>query len=112
MQICQEHWDMLRQARGIDHLIAKDVVAAVATVKAELAGDSTSYDPLMGCNWMIIIRALKEGGPYLLGEKADGTQYCPICEAVANGYPVEQWIDGPADAALKYCQEQRLVTVN
>lgn len=112
MQICKEHWEKLRAAlatRGLDHLGAKSGEQAVADMNADLEGDERAYDPLMGCNWMITSRALSIGGLYLLGTKEDGSQYCPVCEAVAGGVEEKDWIDGPADAALAHCREAGLV---
>lgn len=71
MNICQDHWDRLREAikdRGLDHLVAPDGEIAVAQVKAELeAGEQTptSYDPLMGAYWAIASNAgqtIRESG--------------------------------------------------
>lgn len=112
MQFCKEHWAQLRAAievRGLSHLIAKSGEQAFANIKAELEGEASPYDPLMDCNWMIINRALAYGGLYLMGTKENGEQYCPVCEAVANGAEEKFWIDGPADAVLEHCRGKGLV---
>lgn len=120
MKICEPHWDKLRTAikdRGIDHLGAKNGKDAVDNVAEELQGGQPDYDPTMACNMMIWNQALKMGGLYLMGQKEDGSEYCPICEAIAHmspppGMTKEQqersWIDGPADAALDECRKRGL----
>jgi hypothetical protein len=112
VKFCQPHWDMLRAAikvRGIDHLGAKTGEAAIADIKAELEQTERDYDPLMDCHWMITSRAVKAGGLAVMCSKPDGSQYCPVCEAVAHGAPEESWINGPADAALEICRTKGLV---
>lgn len=123
MKFCQKHWDMLRsaiEARGLMHLVAKSGEAAMERAVEEVEGraDDTSYDPLMSAHWMISGRAIEMGGLYLMTG-----DLCPICEVVENtshwpregeSEPVgaawveKQWIEGPADAALAYCQERGL----
>jgi hypothetical protein len=56
------------------------------------------------------------GGLYLMTAKEDGTMHCPICEAVAHKphdaevqWVEDYWIQGPADATLKECQDRGLV---
>lgn len=111
MKMCQPHWDKLRKAisdRGMDHLIAKSGELAARTIVKELEGNATplDYDPLMDCNNMIFAHALKCGGLAMLcGEP----ERCPICEAVSHGADESWWINGPADAALGYAKENKLV---
>lgn len=112
MRICQPHWDRLRQAlanRGLDHLGAKTSEQAFENMAADVRGEVHPYDPLMDCHWMIVSRALDIGGLYLLGLREDGGQHCPICEAVKFGQSEDDWIDGPADTALRYCREASLI---
>lgn len=121
MKICADHWAKVREAikaRGLDHLGAKSGQEAMADAVTQLQGGETQYDPLMDCNNMIWGRGLELGGLYLMGQKEDGSEYCPICEALAHMEPAlgetkEQqeryWIDGPADAALKCAREKGLV---
>lgn len=121
MKLCQSHWDMLRAAlkeRGIDHLGAKTGHEVIEDMKTELAGGDTDFDPLMCCNYMIWNRGLELGGLYLMGQKDDGSEYCPICEALdhmepppgeTREYCERLWIDGPADAALNECRRCGLV---
>jgi hypothetical protein len=122
MRICQPHWDKLRTAiknRGLSHLGAKSGEEAITDAVTELKGGTPDYDPLMSCHWMITSQALKMGGLYLMGAKPDGTEYCPICEAVAHMNPPEgmtkeqqelSWINGPADAALEECRRLGIVS--
>ncbi len=124
MKFCQAHWDKLREAvkvRGLWHLVAQNGEQAIENEIAKIEGraDNRNYDPLMSCHWMIVNRALDLGGLYLMTG-----DYCPICESIKhtvgklkdeNDQPCTQegeeryWIDGPADAALKHCQEIGLV---
>lgn len=121
MKCCQRHWDMLRSAvesRGLMHLTAKDSKTALENVVTELQGGDVPYDPLMSCWWMITNKALQLGGLYLMSG-----DLCPICEAVHHlaDLPIEEggppageawveneWVNGPADAALQHCREQGL----
>lgn len=113
MKICPGHWGKLRaalDARGIGHLGAKSGEEAVSNITEQLEGGSPAYDPLMDCNNMIWSRGLEAGGLYLMGQKEDGSHYCPICEAISHGAGDEKfWIDGPADAVLGHCRKLRLV---
>jgi hypothetical protein len=113
MKMCQDHWDKLRKAiadRGLDHLGAKTGEQASADAVAQIEGRETEYDPLMSCHWMIATESLKMGGVYMMFQKEDGTEYCPICEALSHNCGTEKnWIDGPADAVLAHCRELKLV---
>ena len=122
MRICQDHWDKLKAAikdRGLDHLVAKsgeEAAAMIAMITARLSGDKSQYDPLVDCHWMISRKGLEEGGLYLMGQKEDGSPYCPICVALAHlpddvtlEEAVAYWIDGPANAALEHCRKLGLV---
>jgi hypothetical protein len=117
MKFCQDHWNKLRTAmtaRGLDHLGAKSGEDAIASVKAELDGEETEFDPLMACHWMITSRAIEIGGLYLMTKKEDGGDYCPICEAAAHadvplGVVEDYWINGPADAAQAEARKRGLV---
>jgi len=116
MQICQHHWDLLRQAmedRGLGHLSSKE--AAKAQIEGELAGEPAEErprDPLMSANFAIMGKAMEMGGLYMMmGD------LCPICEAIKhtagkykdpktdqimNEHEIERWwIDNPADAELE-----------
>jgi hypothetical protein len=121
MKICKPHWDKLRTAlreRGIDHLGAKSGKEAADDAVTELQGGDPEYDPTMACNNMIWSQGLKMGGLYLMSQKEDGSEYCPICEAIAHMQPPSgmtkeeqerSWIDGPADAALAESRRRGLV---
>jgi hypothetical protein len=112
MKFCQPHWDRLRNAikeRGIDHLGAKTGEQVIEEMKADLEGQKRPYDPLLDCHWMITCRAMELGGLYLMTQKEDGSNYCPICEVIAHGGDEDHWINGPADAALEECRKRGLV---
>lgn len=130
MQMCQDHWDKLKQAikdRGLDHLGAKNAQEIIQDAKDQIAGKETGFDPLMACNWMIHSKALEVGGMQLLFPNEDGSLKCSICEAIKHRHDsysqqelaaygevtlemVEKfWIDGPADSVLERCRELGLV---
>jgi hypothetical protein len=112
MKICPNHWQELRAAlddRGIGTIGAKSGEEAHENVMTELEGGQAPYDPLMSCNMMIWSNGLRAGGLYLMGQKEDGSAYCPICEAVAHGHGDDAyWINSPADAALEECRKRGL----
>lgn len=117
MKICAAHWQQLRDAldaRGLTHLISKDGEALTEIVMDELNGvpkQERGYDPLYDANMMIWSRALQMGGLYLMTQKADGSEYCPLCEVevhLGEGMATE-WINGCTEAIRKHCQEQGLV---
>jgi hypothetical protein len=128
--MCATHWAALRKAiadRGLDHLVAKSGEKAAERIKAELEGTATdtSYDPLMGAHNMIVSRSLQVGGLYMMALDESGNHRCPICEAMKHSrigpnegdfrdaaHVESHWIDGPADAALAYCREQKLIEVH
>lgn len=119
--MCQPHWEKIRAAikeRGLDHLGASSGLEAIERLNDELAGRATpdTYDPLMNANNMIWSRALEMGGLYLMGQKEDGSQYCPLCEVDANsparedGRPeAEHWIEGCTNSVLNHCRDLGLV---
>ena len=111
MKMCQEHWDACQKAieqRGLNHLVSKDGEELLSRMVNDLEGKATKadYDPLMDLNMMLTTEALRCGGLYLLIEKEDGTQYCPLCEASLHQIIPQEWIDGAADAILRHCKEQ------
>lgn len=120
MKICLKHWGMLRSAiedRDLTRLVAQDGREAMARL---METKEAPFDPLMSCNWMIVNRALDTIGLYLLSQNED---HCPICGVmdVCGDKPDNSgkiwtseeiefaWINGPADAALVYCQEHKLI---
>lgn len=108
MRICQQHWDRLRaklNELGIGHLGAKNGQDAMRNIVTELEGRGieNDYDPLMDCNNMIFAQGLRIVGLSLMAHN----EGCPICEAMK--LYEQDWIDGPAAAALKYCEEQKLI---
>jgi hypothetical protein len=131
MKCCDKHWAAFRagiEARGLTHLVAKSGEEALSNVMLDLLDDEEApYDPLMQCNWMVMGQALKGGGLYLMGQRADGSDYCPVCEAMnnlsgvpPNGSPpgtpgvgaewVENhWTNGVMDAVLAECRKRGLV---
>ena len=108
MRICQPHWDRLRaklDELGIGHLGAKSGQDALRNIITELEGRSAEneYDPLMDCNNMICSEGLRTVGLSLMSQD----EQCPICKAVK--LYEQDWIDGPARAALEHCKKERLI---
>jgi len=129
MQFCQPHWDKLRKAiedRGMSHLIAKDGQTALENTVADLDAakqgvdpPKETFDPLMSSFWAINSRALECGGLYLMTQKEDGTDWCPLCELDAHS-PADQipppyekhsdsWINGCADSQLAHARKLGLI---
>lgn len=80
MNICQAHWDRLREKideRGLSHLIAPDSATAAAQTADQFDrakdGESVTpvnFDPLMGAFWAIgsnVMSLLGQSALYLLG---------------------------------------------
>lgn len=107
MKICETHWSALKQAiddRGLSGLVSKDGHVAVEKAEGQLQGDVSrdTFDPLMNANFAIWSNGLRAGGLYLMGQKDDGTHYCPICESEAHGgQPADWWINSAADEQLE-----------
>jgi hypothetical protein len=107
MKFCQPHWERLKaeiKSHGVADFIAKDGHEAMAQVVGELKGEEKTrrnYDPLMAANMMIWNRAIQCGGLYLMTQKPDGGEYCPICEVDKHAPGVgEAWIKGASKAAV------------
>lgn len=86
MQICQNHWAMLRQEvadQGLAGWIAPDGETAVEQLVNSLErgeDTATNYDPLMACNWMLMSRSLEVFGLQVMHPDFG----CPICWANTN----------------------------
>lgn len=105
MKFCQAHWEEAKQAiksRGLFDLVAADKYEAFQQMVDELKGEEKTvenFDPLMTLHWMIVGRATEIGGLYLLTQKPDGTDYCPVCEAESHGF--HGWINSAANAVAE-----------
>ena len=112
MNICQKHWDRLREAlkeRGLEKFGAKTSEDAFRNLVTDLEvrGIENDFDPLMGCNNMIAIEALGRIGLELLRPDESGKPPCPIC--MCCKLHEDWWIYGPADAMLKEAQDKGLI---
>jgi len=108
MNWCQPHWDQLKAAieiRGLSKFVAKDGSENVANIREQIEGGEEKFDPLMGA-WIRI-------NGYMLKSPACKGRIliCPLCILVTDCRPelVSDWIDGVADAALKYAIEEGLM---
>ena len=123
MKICTQHWENLRiaiKSKGMWHLVAGSGEQLVERIKKELKDEATVEDPLMAANMMIWSRAIKVGGIYLMGQKEDGSDYCPLCELDLHAdpndsnlkegeKPSENWIEGCTEALRKENQAKGLI---
>lgn len=121
MRMCQKHWLRLREGvvnRGLDAFITKSGADAAASVQKEMEGGDrhSPYDPLLRAALLVTESAMYAGGDYLHGRQRDGSEYCPICEAVVHRPPeysvddAEQlWINSPLDAIAADFRERNWV---
>lgn len=87
MKCCQRHWERLTELvkeAGMWHLVHQSTEEAIAEMKEEIeSGESAhAFDPLLRAHNMVMGQALHMGGMYLMGQAPDGSEYCPICEAI------------------------------
>jgi len=110
MQMCQTHWNKLREAingAGMEHLVASDGKACIENLKDELKEKKKTkgnFDPLMSANLAIMNNALAGGGFYLMTGA-----YCPLCEFQKYGGFPKEWIDNATRDALKTARRMELV---
>lgn len=125
MQICKDHWQLMRDAveeRGLSGLIAKSSEAAMdnevrqleeaqATGKVSEKTVKETFDPLMSMHWHFTNDALRCGGLYLMGEREGGGEYCPVCEFEKNaeGFVAKERIGSVADQMRDYCITEGLI---
>lgn len=125
MKICNDHWTGMREAiehRGLGGLVSKSGEAAMdAEVRkieeANRSGkvsDQTlkeTFDPLMSMHWHYTNNALQCGGLYLLSQKEDGGDYCPVCEFEKHqsGFVAAESFARVAEQMREYCIEQGLI---
>jgi hypothetical protein len=118
MRFCQPHWDQLRDAiakRGLAHLVARhgaELVERLERQSEDGVVTKDTYDPLMDAHNMIVARVFERAPHILTGD------FCPVCEAItglarwqaASRERVEDhFINGPANAVLRYCEDQGFV---
>lgn len=119
MKMCMPHWERLRtaiQERGIWHLVSRNGEEAKQRLEKSLeSGKIESFDPLISAHNMIVSNAVRSGGMYLMGEKPDGSEYCPLCELDLHltemGEGSEEWIEAASDGVLALCREKGLTSV-
>lgn len=107
MKWCPPHWNALREAirvRGLDGFGAQNAQQAAVDMEAQIEGEKTAFDTLMGSFWKINNQMLENVGLRAMGA-------CPLCLLVEDGQPelVENWISGVTDSAKAYAIQQGLV---
>lgn len=116
MNMCQVHWDKLREAirsRGLYRFVAPD-----GAVAARRAVDG-AFDPLMNAGMAIFTHAMDKVGLHLMAPGGDGTPPCPLCFLKAQcpdtAHPkgecpyFETWIDRAADDQFEEAKQRGLV---
>ena len=114
MKICGEHWKMMREAiaeRGLDALVLKSAEAAMENEVTSLQGAKQNFDPLMSMHWHYSSNALQMGGLYLMAEKEDGTDHCPLCEMASHveAFDPQASINNTADQMRDYAIGEGLI---
>jgi hypothetical protein len=114
MQICQDHWNELKNAirqRGMWKLVSPEtgprLPAYVTRQTLAAASNGSRIDPLRVASLLISDQALMAFGDYL-----EARSYCPLCEVEENlgrGQSFE-WINVDADSILEVCKERNLVS--
>jgi hypothetical protein len=129
MKICDNHWKMLREcidSRGLGHLVSKDTPQLLAKLQNDDGHTASNYDPLWRAMGMIYARAIDIGGIDLLYNNQDGSEKCPVCEAIihtkfkdikqtmpATKEDVEKyWIEEPVDCCLEVCKERGMIATS
>jgi len=113
MNWCQPHWNKLRQAidtRGLSSFGAQTGEEAAKEIADELEGKQPPFDPLMG-SWTHLNSTMLESLTKQGRASVELMMTCPMCVLEFDGQPhlVDNWINGVADDALRYAQEQGLV---
>lgn len=112
MQVCQHHWDMLREAiaeRGMADLVA----SSGQEVALRMASDG--FDPLVVSHNLILKNLADRAGAGIL--MIDGCPLCEANEAHAEGCQdpdcrpnwYDAWIDNAADDALTEAKRRGLI---
>lgn len=112
MKFCLPHWNQLKdaiKARGLGDMIAASGEEAVKMLTSP-QDKIENFEPLMTAHNILVHNALNAGGMYLLGQKEDGTDYCPICEAEEHG--ATGWIEQAADMVAERARELKPKTNN
>ena len=126
MNVCQKHWNVLREAvkvRGMDHLVAKSGQEAAQAMVDELNGTKTldQWDPLMAMHFnlggkimeRVGLAALQPGFCYgcAIQDSYDSFDNHPeLGPRPPEALDFQGWVDSCADAMLKYAREKKLVT--
>ena len=90
MKMCDKHWEVIKEEtkkNGLWHRVAKDTNELAERSEKFRKGEipeKEAFEPLIQVCMMIYREAAHIGGPYLMDQKEDGTDYCPICEAMEH----------------------------
>lgn len=109
MNMCQKHWDKLREAidqRGLGKFVANNGEEAIEHTVRGLKGENTivDFEPLMGSSMCLANLALKIGGLALMKPNEDDSMPCPVCFLQSFDY-----VSAAADGALQEARERGLV---
>ncbi len=108
MKFCESHWTALRDEienkRGLQQFVAGNGKEAFTRqVDALETGAASSGDPLMDAFWMITNNAINVAGPYLLADREDGSERCPLCEIfVTRKCPCESCANVTAQTWIEF----------
>lgn len=113
MKMCADHWKDLKEAidaRGLSGFIGdakrahQIMVDSIESPHAEAA-----FDPLLNANFAIWSNATRLGGLYMMTQKPDGYEYCPVCEWRAHLPEAVDPIVAAADEQLEKARSLGLV---
>lgn len=95
MKFCSTHWESLKTAIKEAGLYDQVAQSGEELAQRTAAGE---IDPLMYAHNCIVSNALQCGGLYLMTQKPDGSEYCPLCELEAHAHngaeAGKEWIAG------------------
>jgi rubredoxin len=121
MKFCEPHWERLKELikeAGLYGFVAKGGENLVERLEKEKRGEFVIPDPLLTCHNNLIVLAIQQGGPYLMGKDEEGKDYCPMCECKIGGQKNgfedldEQWLTTEVGRAKDYFKLHGLLQDN
>lgn len=109
MNMCKEHWEVLKEAidaRGLSKFVANDGQEVLDHTVRDVNGENTvvDFEPLMGSSICLSSLAMRIGGLAVLSPNADGTMPCPVCFLQSFDY-----VGAAADGALAEAKDRGLM---